>query len=139
MKTYRVVLEPVEDGYWMASVPAVQGCRTQGKSVAQARRRIRDALSLFVDDAEKAELDFDMELPKALRKEVQAYHDKMDAAKRAQDAANDAGITIARRVSGQYHMTVRETAAVLGVSHQLVHQRLHQGNKATAGYKRRPK
>lgn len=52
---YGVHYEPAGDGWWLARVPAVDGCLTQGASVAQARERVREALSLFVDDAETAE------------------------------------------------------------------------------------
>jgi predicted RNase H-like HicB family nuclease len=44
------------DGWWTASVRDVRGAHTQGRSIAQARRRIREALGLFVDGAETAEL-----------------------------------------------------------------------------------
>jgi predicted RNase H-like HicB family nuclease len=45
-----------EAGWWVASVRKVRGCHTQGRTVDEARRRIREALELFVDDARKATL-----------------------------------------------------------------------------------
>lgn len=56
MKSYKVVYERGDDGWWAASVLGVRGCRTQGRSLAQARERIREALSLFVKDAQRAGL-----------------------------------------------------------------------------------
>lgn len=53
---YTMRCERDESGWWVVEVPEVQGCHTQARSLAEARRRIRDALSLFVDDAETAEL-----------------------------------------------------------------------------------
>ena len=44
--TYQVELERDERGWWAASVPAVPGAHTQGRSIAQAMNRIREALSL---------------------------------------------------------------------------------------------
>ena len=54
MKRYRVAYERDESGWWVASVRGVRGCHTQGRTVDEARRRIREALALFVDDARKA-------------------------------------------------------------------------------------
>lgn len=51
MKRYRVTYERDESGWWVASVSGVRGCHTQGRTVDEARRRIKEALELFVDDA----------------------------------------------------------------------------------------
>lgn len=56
MSTYHVVYRRDESGWWVASVREVRGCHTQGRTVDQARRRIREALELFVDDAPSATL-----------------------------------------------------------------------------------
>lgn len=45
-----------EDGWWVATVADVPGCRAQGKTVEEARERLREALALFVDDVEHVEL-----------------------------------------------------------------------------------
>ena len=41
---YRVVLEPGEDGWIVAHVPAVKGCVSQGKTREEALANIKDAL-----------------------------------------------------------------------------------------------
>jgi predicted RNase H-like HicB family nuclease len=56
VKKYTVDYVLGNDGWWTASVRDVRGAHTQGRSIALARRRIREALSLFVDGAERAEL-----------------------------------------------------------------------------------
>ena len=50
MKTYTVVYERDEEDWWVAEVPEVPGCHTQGRIIEQARERILDALSLHADD-----------------------------------------------------------------------------------------
>jgi predicted RNase H-like HicB family nuclease len=45
-------------------VPEVPGCHTYGRSLRQARERIREALGLWVDDADRAELVPDIRLPR---------------------------------------------------------------------------
>jgi hypothetical protein len=51
VKSYRVAYERDVSGWWVATVRGVRGCHTQGRTVDEARRRIREALGLFVDDA----------------------------------------------------------------------------------------
>lgn len=69
-RTYRVVMEPVEDGHWLATVSSVQGCLTQGRTVKEATRRIREALALFVDDADDAELKVELKPPAKAKAEI---------------------------------------------------------------------
>jgi predicted RNase H-like HicB family nuclease len=73
VKSYRVVYERDESGWWVASVRGVRGCHTQGRTVDEARRRIREALALFVDDARKAAIVDDVKLPSAATKAIRAY------------------------------------------------------------------
>ena len=49
MKRYRVDYERDESGWRVASVRGVRGCHTQGRTVDEARRHVRQALELFVD------------------------------------------------------------------------------------------
>ena len=56
VNAYHVVYERDEPGGWVASVREVRGCHTQGRTVDEARRRIRKAMNLFVDDARSAKL-----------------------------------------------------------------------------------
>ena len=90
VKTFKVVLEPVEDGFWMASVPHVQGCRTQAKSLVLAKRRIRDALALFVDGAEKASLAFEVKLPGEAQRTLEQYRTKTEEARELMELAKAA-------------------------------------------------
>ncbi|MFH0927248.1 MAG: type II toxin-antitoxin system HicB family antitoxin [Candidatus Micrarchaeota archaeon] len=50
MDTYTVVIEKGEDGYFIASVPAIPKCHTQGKTVEQAMERIREAIQLCLEE-----------------------------------------------------------------------------------------
>src|ERR687897_3827623 len=64
---YRVIFERDSNGSWLARVPSVRGCHTHGRTLDQARRRIREALGLWVDDAETADLTEDIQLPQRVR------------------------------------------------------------------------
>ncbi|MBI4533244.1 MAG: type II toxin-antitoxin system HicB family antitoxin [Candidatus Melainabacteria bacterium] len=51
---YTVVLEQELDGGYIASVPALPGCVSQGDSRAEALINIREAIKLYVDDCHAA-------------------------------------------------------------------------------------
>ena len=44
MSDYGVVIERDEDGIYVASVPSLPGCYTQGVSREQAMERVREAI-----------------------------------------------------------------------------------------------
>ena len=71
-KRYTVVYERGRDRLWVASVRGLSGCHTQGRTIEQARQRIREALALYVSDeaAEKAVLVDRVKLPPGLAKRV---------------------------------------------------------------------
>ena len=46
---FRVVIEQDEDGWYVASVPDLDGCYTQGKTLEEARKRIREAIKLALE------------------------------------------------------------------------------------------
>ncbi len=127
-KTYRVRYELDEDGWWVASVVKVKGCHTQGKSIVQARRRIREALALFVDDeiARAAELVDDVKLPTKLAKVVDCH---ADVARRTahQNAKLQAVRVKTARALTKAGLSVRDAGEVLGISHQRVQQLVAAG------------
>lgn len=49
MKKFNVVVERDEDGYYVASVPELPGCRTQAKTLDELRRRIEEAIKLYLE------------------------------------------------------------------------------------------
>ena len=61
VNTYHVAYEQDDSGWWAASIREVRGCHSQGRTIDEARRRVREALGLFIeDDAESAELVDDL-------------------------------------------------------------------------------
>ena len=48
-RTFDVVVEQDEDGMFVASVPAMPGCLTQGSSLDEARANIREAMQLWIE------------------------------------------------------------------------------------------
>jgi len=50
---FTVLFEQDEDGYFVASVPNLSGCYTQGKTLEQAKQRIRQVIKLCLKDEKK--------------------------------------------------------------------------------------
>ena len=127
MNVYHVAYERDESGWWVASVREVRGCHTQGRTVDEARRRIREAMELFVDDAQSAKVVDDVKLPATAAKAIQVY---ATLRKRADQEDRRAAIAARRAVrllqGGKLKMSARDAARVLGISHQRVHQLAHE-------------
>ena len=52
----QVVIHPGEDGYWVAEVPSLPGCISQGKTREEAIENIREAIQLYVEALEDDQL-----------------------------------------------------------------------------------
>jgi len=46
---FRVLIEPDEDGVFVASCPSLPGCHSQGKTRSEAMANIREAIELYVE------------------------------------------------------------------------------------------
>ncbi len=57
---FDVVIERDSEGYYVASVPQIPACHTQGRSLDEVAERIREAIELCleVEGAPKEELEF---------------------------------------------------------------------------------
>ena len=48
-RTFDVVIERDEDGFFVASVPALPGCHTQAPSLDSLTPRIKEAIALYLE------------------------------------------------------------------------------------------
>lgn len=46
---FKVLIEQDEDGLYIASVPELPGCYTQGKTLEEVRKRIKEAINLVLE------------------------------------------------------------------------------------------
>jgi len=120
---YTVVYERDESGAWNAHVPEVPGCHTYGRSLRQARERIREALGLWVDDADQAELVPHIRLPRKAHLAVRRAKSSRARVARDQQQATEAADE-AIHCLAQLGLSVRDAGEVLGISHQRAQQLL---------------
>ena len=52
-RQFKIVIEQSDDGYLTASVPALPGCHTQAKTLKELKKRIKEAILLCLEVAEK--------------------------------------------------------------------------------------
>jgi predicted RNase H-like HicB family nuclease len=48
-RQYNVVIEQDEDGYYVGIVPELAGCHSQVKSLDELRKRIKEAIELYLE------------------------------------------------------------------------------------------
>lgn len=120
--TYQVELERDEAGWWVASVPAVPGAHTQGRSIAQAMNRIREALSLWVRDADRAELRPVVHLPAEARAVVRRALSARERAGRAEEEASGVLRDSIQELTRHENLSTRDVAALLELSPSRVDQ-----------------
>ena len=53
---FTVLIEQDEDGLYVATVPDIQGCYTQGKTIQEVLERIKEAIELCLE-ADKEEVE----------------------------------------------------------------------------------
>jgi predicted RNase H-like HicB family nuclease len=126
MKSYVVRYERDATGWWVASISSVKGCHTQGRSIQQARKRIREALGLFISNASDVELIDDIHLPVHALKLVKQTIENRRAADIASSNLMKAQIKAAEMLTRTLGVSVRDAGEILGISYQRVAQILPQ-------------
>lgn len=61
MKNYRftVLIEKDEDGFYVATVPALKSCYTQAKTMEELLPRIREVIELCLKEEEPVQMTFE--------------------------------------------------------------------------------
>jgi predicted RNase H-like HicB family nuclease len=53
-RDFTVIVERDEDGYYVASVPALPGCHTQARSLDDLITRVQEAIAVCLEDGDGA-------------------------------------------------------------------------------------
>lgn len=119
--SYTAIFERDPDGRWTVSAAEVKGCHSYGRSIDEARRHLRDALSLFVEDADRAEIVDDIRLPARVLASVTTARDLravLARTEREMVTRQRQAIRELRRLK----LGLRDAGELLGLSHQRVAQ-----------------
>lgn len=130
MRSYRVVFERDGRGVWLVTVPAVEGCHSYGRSLEEARRNLREALGLFVDDASRARLVEEVRVPARLRRAVARVQRARRHAELVQTAARSELAKTARSLTTEGGLSLRDAGDLLGISRQRVQQLVAGGRSS---------
>ena len=120
-KEYRAVYDRDADGRWNVEIPEVAGCYTYGRTIAQARARIREALGLYVQDAEHVTIVDDIRLPALAMKRLERLARARAAAERVQLTLSEAQRAAARQLR-EAGLSFRDSGELLGCTRQRVEQ-----------------
>jgi predicted RNase H-like HicB family nuclease len=131
MARYTVRYErDIDSGWWVAQVKEVPAAITQGRTIAQARERIREALGLALDDdraAGKAVLVEDVALPGPARKALQGARKARERLAAEGERARGLTAEAVTLLTRQLGLSRRDVAELLGISFQRVQQLSHKG------------
>ena len=122
MSTYTVRYERDETNWWVATIKELKGCHTQGRTIAQARKRIREALGLFIDDSDEAELIDDVALPSNAELLLKRVHSTRKRAEEEADKLQSSTAEAAQVLTQEIGVSTRDAGELLGLSHQRVQQ-----------------
>lgn len=67
-RTYRlqVIVEMDEDGKYVASAPALQGCHTQGDTFEEALANIHDVIEMCLEELREENKDLSLQYPEVV-------------------------------------------------------------------------
>ena len=121
MKRYTAIFEREESGSWLARIPSIRGCQTYGRTLEQARTRLREALGLWIDRPEDAVIEEAIRLPADLRAAVQRSRRTRKRAERERENAQEQTRAAAEALVDE-GVSLRDAGELLGLSHQRVQQ-----------------
>ena len=124
MKTYTARLAREKDDRWSVELEEEPRVHTWGKTVEQALARMREAAALwFETDEDEIDLIPHPVLPKAADRTVEQARQAREQARNADRLAVAQTRKAAVALTGR-GISMRDAAAILGISHQRVHQLL---------------
>ena len=56
MKEYFMIIERDEKGWYVGSIPELPGCHTQGHTIEELIERMKEAISLYLEDSDESML-----------------------------------------------------------------------------------
>ena len=126
-----------ESGAWIVEFPEIPGAHTYGRSLREAKRRIPEVLKLFDIESDSSEIVETFELAEpAIHAIEQLQRDRADLNRAAEAARGSLDRTLVELMDG-LKLSTRDTADLVGVSHQRVSQMSR--SRGPAPGRRRPR
>lgn len=120
MRVVHVDIKKDESGAWIAQVRELPACHTYGRSIRQATERIHEAMQLF-DELQDVEIEVEVRLPPSARRALRQAKSARQKVEQITEQAQNA-TALAIRELANAGVSVRDAAAMLGVSSARVHQ-----------------
>lgn len=121
MAEYKVIYRLDEGGEWTAWVRGLRRCKGRGRTLRQARKRLRDALGRYDEEPHRADLVEDVKLPPPARallvRHWAARRRVRSEEARARAAAREAVDALVR-----LRLSVRDAADLLGLPYPKAQQ-----------------
>lgn len=102
-----------------------RGGHTQARTIASALERIREALGAAGEDVEGADLIPHPKLPKGLLDKIRKAVEARERAEKAKAEVQALTREVARKLTQEFGVSVRDAGDLLRLSHQRVQQLLH--------------
>ena len=125
MAEYKVIYKLNEGGEWTAWVRGLRRCKGRGKTLRQARKRLRACLGRFDQEPHRADLVEDVKLPGSARA-VLARHWAARRRARREEARADTATRQAVEALLELRLSVRDAADLLGVAYPKAQQLLRR-------------
>jgi predicted RNase H-like HicB family nuclease len=55
---FKAIIEQDEEGFFVASVPSLSGCHTQGKTYEEALKNIKEVIQLCLEESNENKIDW---------------------------------------------------------------------------------
>jgi predicted RNase H-like HicB family nuclease len=112
-----------ESDAWLVHVDGIDGCHTYGRTLRQAGERIEEALAVWLD-RDPGDFVLQHHWPETITQLAAMVEEARHASADASRAASDATVSAAHRLATM-GLSRRDTAEILGISHQRVQQLLN--------------
>ncbi len=125
MKKYTVHYQRDRSGWWVAQVKQVPAAISQGRTLAEARRRVREALSVVWDDEELATKVPLIDIVNLSASTKRVLKNALSArARLAKEmlVAQSYTMKAVQILVTKADLSVRDVGELLNISHQRVHQ-----------------
>lgn len=122
MAKYTIRYDRDESGAWVAQVRGVPEAHSYGRTIEQARERVREALCLWRANAETAQFVDDIRVPAGARGVIDAFMRARKRVEKEQLRAQQSASAAASQLTGRWNYSLRDAGELLGVSRQRVQQ-----------------